>query len=163
MFFLIPYFIFLKLTHTVVLEEVIIVNKNLYRTLKWSQVTVKSVKIYIMVSILSSITMVIIRNVSWASNQHIRMISEWSCDTEDWKSHFCHHRIKLPYCIFYSIVQSTLQYFWSNKCSLKAWCRQVKILFNKKNHPLELKHVVEETRAHCNMQPYNVWTYWLML
>jgi len=24
------------------------------------------------------------RNVSWATNQHIRMISEGSCDTEDW-------------------------------------------------------------------------------
>ncbi len=26
----------------------------------------------------------IIRNVSWAANQHIRMISEGSYDTEDW-------------------------------------------------------------------------------
>ncbi len=26
----------------------------------------------------------IIRNVSWAANQHIRKISEGSCDTEDW-------------------------------------------------------------------------------
>ncbi len=25
-----------------------------------------------------------------------------------------------------------------------------------KNKPLELKHVVEETHAHCNMKPYNV-------
>ncbi len=23
-------------------------------------------------------------NISWAANQHIRMISEGSCDTEDW-------------------------------------------------------------------------------
>ncbi len=22
----------------------------------------------------------------WAPNQHIRMISEWSCDTEDWSN-----------------------------------------------------------------------------
>jgi len=25
-----------------------------------------------------------IRNVSWAANHHIRVISEGSCDTEDW-------------------------------------------------------------------------------
>ncbi len=32
-------------------------------------------------------TLIIIRNVSWAANQHIRMISEGSCDTEDWSNH----------------------------------------------------------------------------
>ncbi len=26
------------------------------------------------------------KNVSWAANQHIRMISEGSCDTEDWRN-----------------------------------------------------------------------------
>ncbi len=26
------------------------------------------------------------KNVSWAVNQHIRMISEGSCDTEDWSN-----------------------------------------------------------------------------
>ncbi len=26
------------------------------------------------------------KNVSWAANQHIRMISEDSCDTEDWSN-----------------------------------------------------------------------------
>ncbi len=31
-------------------------------------------------------TLIIIRNVSWAANQHIRMISEGSCDTEDWRN-----------------------------------------------------------------------------
>ncbi len=31
-------------------------------------------------------TLIIIRNVSWAANQHIRMISEGSCDTEDWSN-----------------------------------------------------------------------------
>ncbi len=25
-------------------------------------------------------------NVSWAANQHIRVISEGSCDTEDWSN-----------------------------------------------------------------------------
>ncbi len=29
---------------------------------------------------------IIIRNVSWAPNHHIRMISEGSCDTEDWSN-----------------------------------------------------------------------------
>ncbi len=31
-------------------------------------------------------TLIIIRNVFWAANQHIRMISEESCDTEDWSN-----------------------------------------------------------------------------
>ncbi len=30
--------------------------------------------------------LLIIRNVSWAENQHIRMISEGSCDTGDWSN-----------------------------------------------------------------------------
>ncbi len=35
--------------------------------------------------IFNTITLIII-NVSWAPNQHIRMISEGSCDTEDWSN-----------------------------------------------------------------------------
>ncbi len=31
-------------------------------------------------------TLIIIRNVSCAATQHIRMISEGSCDTEDWSN-----------------------------------------------------------------------------
>ncbi len=31
-------------------------------------------------------TLIIIRYVSWSANQHIRMISEGSCDTEDWSN-----------------------------------------------------------------------------
>ncbi len=31
-------------------------------------------------------SLIIIRNVSWAANQHIRMISGGSCDTEDWSN-----------------------------------------------------------------------------
>ncbi len=31
-------------------------------------------------------TLKAIRNISWAANQHIRMISEGSCDTEDWSN-----------------------------------------------------------------------------
>jgi len=31
-------------------------------------------------------TFKIMRNISWASNQHIRMMSEGSCDTEDWSN-----------------------------------------------------------------------------
>ncbi len=33
---------------------------------------------------LFSALIITIRNVSWAADQHIRMISEGSCDTEDW-------------------------------------------------------------------------------
>ncbi len=31
-------------------------------------------------------TLILIRNVSTAANQHISMISEGSCDTEDWSN-----------------------------------------------------------------------------
>ncbi len=31
-------------------------------------------------------TMIIIRHFSWAANQHIIMISDGSCDTEDWSN-----------------------------------------------------------------------------
>ncbi len=38
-------------------------------------------------------------NVSWEANQHIRMISEGSCDTEDWsndaENSALHHRHKV--------------------------------------------------------------------
>ncbi len=44
-------------------------------------------------------TLIIIRNVSWAVNQRIRMISVGSCDTEDWsndaENSALHHRNKL--------------------------------------------------------------------
>ncbi len=30
--------------------------------------------------------LIVIRNVNWAPNQHIRMISKRSCDTEDWSN-----------------------------------------------------------------------------
>jgi len=39
-------------------------------------------------------TLIIIRNALWAANQHIRMISVGSCDTEDWSNdagNFCYH------------------------------------------------------------------------
>ncbi len=49
-------------------------------------------------------TLIIIRNVSWAANQHIRMISEGSCDTEtkviDAENLALHHRNKSHLKIF---------------------------------------------------------------
>ncbi len=49
-------------------------------------------------------SLIIIRNVSWAANQHIRMVSEGSCDTEDWsndaENSALHHRNKLHFTIF---------------------------------------------------------------
>jgi len=41
--------------------------------------------------------MIIIRNVFWAANQYIRMISEGSCETEDWHND---HRNKLHFKIY---------------------------------------------------------------
>ncbi len=47
-----------------------------------------------------------LRTVSWAGNQHIRMISEGSCDTEDWsndaENSAAHHRNKLSFKIYYN-------------------------------------------------------------
>ncbi len=40
---------------------------------------------------------------SWAANQHIRMISEGSCDSEDWsnaENSALHHRNKLYFKIY---------------------------------------------------------------
>ncbi len=49
-------------------------------------------------------TLIIIINVSWAANQHIRMISERSCDTEDWsndaENSALHHSNKLHFKIY---------------------------------------------------------------
>ncbi len=45
-------------------------------------------------------TLIIIRNVSWAANHHIRMISEGSCDSEDWSNdaeNTADHRNKLHF------------------------------------------------------------------
>ncbi len=45
------------------------------------------------------------RNVSWAANQHIRLISEESCDTDDWKNDAensaWYHRNKCKFKIYY--------------------------------------------------------------
>ncbi len=44
------------------------------------------------------------KNVSWAPNQHIRMISEGSRDTEDWsndaENSALHHRNKLHFKVY---------------------------------------------------------------
>ncbi len=49
----------------------------------------------------------VIRNVSWAAYQHIRIISEESCDTEDWskllKIKVFHDAIEEPFCLNGSI------------------------------------------------------------
>ncbi len=45
-----------------------------------------------------------INNVCWAANQHIVMISEGSCDTEDWsndaENSAAHHKYKLHFTIY---------------------------------------------------------------
>ncbi len=92
--------------------------------------------------------MIIVINVSWAPNQHIRMISEGSCDTEDWsndaENSALHHRNKLHLTLYYTIENSCfklqsfftillyLLHFWSNTCSLdehkKRFEKHLKIL-----------------------------------
>ncbi len=53
-------------------------------------------------------TLIIIRDVSWAANQHIRMISEGSRDTEDWsnggQNSALHHRIN--YILIYIKIEN---------------------------------------------------------
>ncbi len=45
-------------------------------------------------------TLIIIRNIYWTENQHIRMISEGSCDTEDWVMMLKIHSSKLHFEIY---------------------------------------------------------------
>ncbi len=61
--------------------------------------------IYVIISTKKNLflTLIIIRHIYWAANQHIRMISEESCDTEDWsndaENSALHHR-KILHFIF---------------------------------------------------------------
>jgi len=45
-------------------------------------------------------TLIIIITVSWLSDHHIRVISEGSCDTEDWSNDAGHHRNKLHFTVY---------------------------------------------------------------
>ena len=55
-------------------------------------------------------TLIIIRNVSWAEKLHIWMISEGSCDTEDWsndaENSALRHRNKLAYVLKYIKIEN---------------------------------------------------------
>ncbi len=59
-------------------------------------------------------TLIIIRNVCWAANQYIRMISEGSCDTEDWsndaENSAAHHRNKLQFNVILNC--NNISQFW---------------------------------------------------
>jgi len=45
-------------------------------------------------------TLIIIINVSWSSDPHIRVICEGSCDTEDWSNDAEDHRNKLHFTVY---------------------------------------------------------------
>jgi len=65
---------------------------------------------------------IIIMNVSWASDPHIRVISEGSCDTDDWfehwnKLHFIYSHRKLIYTGIIFFLKVDVAYFLSSKCS----------------------------------------------
>ncbi len=49
----------------------------------------------------------IIMNVSWAENQHIVIISEGSCDTEDWSN----DAENLKYKLYFKIYSNRKQLF----------------------------------------------------
>ncbi len=57
-------------------------NKIINLTLFFKSYTKCLSGIIVSTKILSSKTLIIMRRVSWAANQHIRMISEGLCDTE---------------------------------------------------------------------------------
>ncbi len=75
-------------------------------------------------------TFIIIRNVSWAANQHIRVISEGSCDTEDCCNDASNSALitEINYIFKYITIETSilncnnispfLLCFWSNKRSL---------------------------------------------
>ncbi len=50
--------------------------------------------------------MIILRNVSWAVNQHIIIISEGSCDTEDWSNVF--YITGMHYILIYKYISPKL-------------------------------------------------------
>ncbi len=52
-------------------------------------------------------TLIIIRHVSWAANQHIRMISEGSCDTKDWTWIFSFAIIGINYILKYIKIENS--------------------------------------------------------
>ncbi len=66
------------------------------------------------------LTLKIIRNVSWAANQHIRMISEGSCDTEDWNNDAenpaLHHKLHISNKAIFSC--SNVSPYYSVDCIL---------------------------------------------
>ncbi len=71
-----------------------IVTKNLFQISVLLSTTIWTAQLFS--------KLIIIRNVSWAANHHyIRMISEGSCDTEDWsidaEKSALHHRNKLHF------------------------------------------------------------------
>ncbi len=81
-------------------------TKDIYNVAKIS-ISYKCCSFELSTIILSSLTVFIIDNnqkCSWAANQHMRMISEGSCDTEDWsndaENSAAHHRNKLHFNVF---------------------------------------------------------------
>ncbi len=71
-----------------------IINKAILKKLLWFPQKYEAAQLF-------STPLMIIRNVNWAANQHIRMISEESCDTEYWKFNF-DQRNELHFKIYYS-------------------------------------------------------------
>ena len=54
---------------------------------------------------------VIIINVSWAADHHIRMISEGSCDTEDWSNDAENSALITGINYFIKYIQTENSYF----------------------------------------------------
>ncbi len=72
-------------------------NKNIYNVTKDFQINAVPLIFYSLKRILKKnpqkyeaaqlfSTLIMRSNISWAANQHIRMISEGSCDTTDWSN-----------------------------------------------------------------------------
>jgi len=63
-----------------------------------------------------------IRNVTWASNQHIRMISEGSCDAEDRSN-------DADYIYNYNYVLKYIQIVYKSHLILFKLCKILQILY----------------------------------
>ncbi len=59
------------------------------------------------------ISTIIIKNVSWAANQYIRMISEGWCDTEDWSNDYENSALitEINYTLLYIHIENSYSKF----------------------------------------------------
>ncbi len=89
-------------------------------------------------------TLIMIRNLTWAPNKHIRMISKLSFDTM-LEFQRCYHKNKLHFKMYENRENSYFKlYFWSNKGSIGDFMTRVIT-----NYDQSFKRVTETVIIHC--------------